>query len=92
LHKVVWSEEARRDIRDITEYIMAFNPAAASRLSIRLVAVADSLNDFPDRGRPGPYGTREMTTVRPYILRYRVNGDIVEIIHVRHMARGNDMD
>ena len=33
-----------------------------------------------------------MVTVRPYILRYRVTGDIVEIIHVRHMARDNEAD
>lgn len=88
--RVIWSQEARRDIKDITDYITAFNPHAAERLANRLVSVVDSLATFPKRGRPGPYGSREMTAVRPYILRYRVIGDTVEIVQIRHMARSED--
>jgi toxin ParE1/3/4 len=90
--RVIWSIRAISDLDEIIEYLEAFNPAAAGQIGGRLITVANSLSTFPERGRPSPFGTCEMVTVRPYILRYRVTGDIVEIIHVRHMARDNEAD
>jgi plasmid stabilization system protein ParE len=43
---------------------------------------------FPHRGRPVP-GTdkRELVTAYPYIIRYRIVGDVVRILRVRHTSR-----
>jgi plasmid stabilization system protein ParE len=68
-------------------YISAFNPLAAARLGERLIEVADSLAEYSERGRDAGDGRREMTTVWPYILRYRVEGDAVIILRIRHGAR-----
>jgi toxin ParE1/3/4 len=71
-------------------YVAAFNPAAAERLGQKLIAVADSLAEFSERGRSAGKGLREMTTVWPYILRYRVEADRVIILRVRHGARDEE--
>ena len=85
---VVWTLAALVDLKDIRRYIGAFNPQAAQRIAARLISVSSSLVDLPDRGRP-VLGTdlREVTVVPPYIIRYRVAGDLVLILRVRHGRR-----
>ncbi len=87
VRRLIWSPAARDDLIDIQTYIAEFNPAVARRLFIKLVPVGQSLLDFPDRGRPIGRGRREITLTRPYILRYVVVGDDVDILSVRHAAR-----
>jgi len=87
LRKIVWTEEAISHLEAILAYVSAFNPGAASRLGERLIAVADSLAAFSERGRDAGEGRREMTSVWPYILRYRVKSDTVIILRIRHGAR-----
>ena len=86
MYRIVWTDEAVGHLEAIVAYIAAFNPIAATRLGERLIAVADSLAEFPERGRDAGEGRREMTTVRPYVLRYRVEADRVIILRVRHTA------
>jgi toxin ParE1/3/4 len=88
LTTVVWTFSALADVADIRRYIGTFNPPAAQRIAARLIAVGNALVNFPDRGRPVP-GTdlREATVVYPYIIRYRVDGDRVLILRVRHGMR-----
>ena len=87
MRRIVWTEDAVAHLEAIVTYIEAFNPAAARRLGERLIELADSLAEFPDRGRPAGNGLREMTTVWPYILRYRVEPERVIILRIRHGAR-----
>jgi addiction module RelE/StbE family toxin len=84
---VVWTEEAVAHLEAIVEYVEAFNPGAARRLGERLIEAADSLAEFPERGRDAGEGRREIVTVWPYILRYRVEPERVVILRVRHGAR-----
>ena len=53
-----------------------------------LVEAGNALEHFPHRGRPVP-GTdkRELVTAYPYIIRYRIVGNTVRILRVRHTAR-----
>jgi addiction module RelE/StbE family toxin len=88
LTSVVWTVSALRDLEDIRRYIGTFNPVAARRVAARLIAAGNGLLDFPDRGRPVPdTDLREATVVYPYIIRYRVHGDRVLILRVRHGMR-----
>ncbi|MEN2711314.1 type II toxin-antitoxin system RelE/ParE family toxin [Sphingomonas sp. NPDC092331] len=87
MRKIVWTEEAISHLEAILAYVSAFNPGAASRLGERLIAVADGLAEFSERGRDAGEGRREMTSVWPYILRYRVEGNTVIILRIRHGAR-----
>jgi toxin ParE1/3/4 len=90
LRKIVWTNEAIEHLEAIVAYISAFNPAAAMRLGERLIEVADGLAEFSERGRDVGGGLREMTTVWPYVLRYRVTGDAVIILRIRHGARDEE--
>lgn len=87
MRRIVWTDEAVGNLEAIVTYISAFNPAAAARLAERLIAVADSLAEFSERGRDAGEGRREMTIVWPYVLRYRVSGDAVFILRIRHGAQ-----
>jgi toxin ParE1/3/4 len=75
-------------LRQIRRYIGEQNPAAASRVAAQLVAACDRLEYLPERGRPGRIvGTRELVSVRPYVIVYRINKETVEILRVWHGAQ-----
>ena len=84
---------ALADLAAIRTYIGERNPAAASRVAAQLVAACDRLEHLPERRRPGLVeGTREVTSIWPYVIVYRIMPASVEIIRVWHGAqnRGDD--
>jgi toxin ParE1/3/4 len=87
LYRIVWTDEAVSQLEAIVAYVGAVNPAAAERLGRRLVALADSLEIYPNRGREVGQGRQDISVVWPYIMRYRVEGDTVLILRIRHGAR-----
>jgi plasmid stabilization system protein ParE len=52
--RVIWAPEALSGIELARSYMARFNPVAADRLAERLRSAGDSLNQFPNRGRPQP--------------------------------------
>ncbi len=87
MRRVVWTARARDGLHRIEAYIALFKPRAGARLAERLIAVADSLVDLPERGREVAGGVCLIAAVRPYLLRYRVVEATVIIPRVRHAAR-----
>lgn len=85
--EIVWTPEAADNLDAIVAYIELFHPPAATRMAERLIALADSLAEFPERGRDAGEGRREMTIIPPYILRYRVEAKRVIILRIRHGMR-----
>lgn len=87
--RIVWTEPARRDLRDIYLYIAQDNPYAARALQNEIWRRVTLLQDNPQLGRPGRVeGTRELVMGdSPYILPYRVRHERVEILAVFHGAR-----
>ncbi len=73
-----------RRLEDIRERIAADNPTAASRRIERIRAAVMLLAAAPALGRPGRVaGTRELVVPdTPYIVPYRVKGDVVQIITI----------
>jgi len=59
------------------------------RLADRLKRAAESLSEHPYRGRPVG-GLRELVAIPPYIIRYQVGVDTVEIVRIKHAAQAND--
>ena len=85
--QVRWSAAALADLQRIRSYIADFNPWAASRLAVQVLAAAESLERLPRRGRLGlEPGSRELVAVYPYVIVYRVT-DVVEISRVWHGAQ-----
>jgi addiction module RelE/StbE family toxin len=68
---LVWSDNARKDVREAIGYIADRNPAAAERLNQAIEACAEQLPDHPFMYRPGRVpGTREAVVHPNYILVY----------------------
>jgi toxin ParE1/3/4 len=86
--RVVWTREALSNIELIRAYIQQFDPGAAQRMARRLIEAGDSLREFPERGRLVADGRRELPTVPPYIIRYRIEADRVFILRIRHGRQG----
>jgi plasmid stabilization system protein ParE len=86
--RVVWSPAALREVERVFDYLAAFNPRAAAAVSAALIEAGDSLENFPYRGRQVPRSQmREILTAYPYLIRYRIVGETVRILRVRHTAR-----
>ena len=62
---------------------------AASRVATKIHDAVAHLVDHPAMGRPGRIpGTRELIVPGlPYIVPYRIRGEVVEILSVFHAAR-----
>ena len=87
--RLLWFSLAVDDLQELREYIARDNPEAARDAASRILEAASVLEKQPAIGRPGRVpGTREMiVSGTPYIIPYRVRGNIVEILRVFHAAR-----
>ncbi len=90
LMRVRWTEPAVRDLTAICDYIEQHDsPPVARTVALRIVEGAESLVNFPRRGRPGSDpGTRELVLAgSPWLVIYSVNDDAVEILRILHGAQ-----
>lgn len=86
--RLVWTEPASLDRKEIREYIAQDNPAAALALDELILEKASRLIDHPGLGRPGRVtGTRELIAHQNYILIYDITQDLVRVLRVLHAAR-----
>jgi addiction module RelE/StbE family toxin len=88
--KVVFSGQAQAGLRDIALYIARHNPVRARSFVREIQARARAIGEMPrahplvpryaDRGiRRCPY--------RDYLIFYRVDDDVVSVVHIQHAAR-----
>ena len=87
---LLWAPQAKSELEQIYAYISKDDPNAAARLVARIVSVVeDRLTAMPEIGRAGRVpGTRELVIAgTPFIVPYRLSGDIIEIARVYHAAR-----
>jgi len=87
--RVAWQTEAAQDLIGIRQYIAHNNPKAAGDVAQRILATIDYLRDHPGIGRAGKlHGTRELVIPSlPYIVPYRVRGEVIEILGILHTSR-----
>jgi toxin ParE1/3/4 len=85
--QVKFTTSAIADLISIRAYIGKFNPAAAGRMAARLLEAGNSLSDLPERGRAVGRDRRELPVVPPYVIRYRIEGETVLILRIRHGRR-----
>ena len=87
MRRLAWSPRAIADLRAIRDYVAMFNPRAAAELAKRLEDATLPLLDHPAMGRMGRHGVRELATIHPYLIRYRVTDEVIDIVTIRHGAR-----
>jgi plasmid stabilization system protein ParE len=89
--KVVYSPRAIRDLNRIAGYYTAVaerHVAAAVGARIEHVINRLAVNPFSAQRLTKRPGVRVALVLRyPYKIFYRVSGDTIEILHIRHTAR-----
>jgi addiction module RelE/StbE family toxin len=84
-----WTEEAADDLIRIADYLLIHAPGRAPELIRALYDAPSTLLTFPNRGRSGKReGTRELVlTPLPYIVVYKVLGDVIFVVRILHGAQ-----
>lgn len=88
--KVVYTEEALRDIDGISAWLAVHYPGVGAAVEQRIRLVVAHIARWPESMRR----SRRRSDIRvatlgryPYKIFYRVPGDTVEILHIHHAAR-----
>ena len=87
--KLRWLSSALLELDRVHQFIAQENPKAAKQVFTRIRGSTKNLKRFPESGRIGQVpGTRELVVTNlPYIVLYRVSGDVVEILRVFHTSQ-----
>jgi len=87
--QIKWLRTALRNLDEEIAFIAAEDPQAARRTASRILEAVALLENQPGLGRPGRVpGTRELVVLDSrYLIPYRVNRQIIEILRVFHTSR-----
>jgi plasmid stabilization system protein ParE len=91
--KVIWSPRALSDLGEIARFISIASPMAAEKFCLRVIEHAETLGQFPHKGRVVPEKQRENLrelVFPPYRIAYEVQFErgLIEIMTIWHSARG----
>lgn len=86
--KVVYSEQALRDLAKLRSFIAGRNPDAAARVAAALLERLENLGRFPRLGRaagraPEPEALRDVVFGN-YVVRYAPRADVVIVLRIWH--------
>ena len=87
--RVRWLRTALRNLDEEAKYIATNDPDVARIVVQRALGAVGSLAAQPSLGRPGRVpGTRELVVRKTrYVVPYRVQGDVIEVLRVFHTSR-----
>ena len=89
-YKILFTEDALRDLEDILDYIRADNEAAAESFGSALLDHVELLQDFPHIGTAVPQRRNVRKILHsPVQIYYRIDEPkkLIEILHFWHGAR-----
>lgn len=95
MSQIVWLPEALEDIIRLRSFLEDKSPEAANRAAEVIRNGAKLLADFPAIGKPMNDGTGRRELFLPfgtgnYVLRYRMDQEIVVIIRAWHSRENRD--
>lgn len=88
--QVIFASAAIRDLQRIQDFLHQHNPIAAKRAATAIIQSVQMLSQHPHGGRPAqdmPDAYREWVIEfgdSGYLARYRIEGETVVILAVRH--------
>lgn len=88
--KVVYTEEALKDLDAIADWLIVHYPAVAPAVERRIRSIIAHIARWPESSRrsKGRPGVHVVSLGRyPYKIFYRVADDTVQILHIHHAAR-----
>ena len=88
MKRLQWRPLSLADRDAIMEYVARDNPSATIDLDLGFELAAENARQRPKLYKPGRVkGTREIVVRPNYVMVYRANGDLVEILRVLHAAQ-----
>ena len=90
--KLIYTEDAIKDLKRLREFIAKHNPNAALRVAQELINKISLLVDFPHIGTtvklaPSPETVRDMIFGN-YIVRYSIHKETIMVIRIWHGLEG----
>ena len=88
--KILWTEPAIEDLRNLHSYIAKDSNEYASSFVEKIILSVDKLADFPKIGRVVPEADQEMIRellYHNYRIIYRIKNELIEILTVVHGRR-----
>jgi plasmid stabilization system protein ParE len=87
--KIRYSPQAREDLRDIVSYLDERSPVGAENVMRAIYAGIQFLAENPMASQETSLAEIRVKIVRRYNFKifYRIDGNAVELIHIRHAAR-----
>ena len=87
--QVEWLPTALRDLQKLREFLRPHNPDAARKAAILIRKAVSTLEAHPGLGKevedlPGFYDLIIPFVSRGYVLRYRLYGETIFIVALRH--------
>ena len=85
--KIIWSEEALKDIEEIISFISKDSELYAVNFASKIISAVETLRMFPEIGRIVPeYADPKIKEIiyRNYRIVYQIEDRAVEIITVSH--------
>ncbi len=89
MRRVKWLRKALQNLQQAYDYIAEDDPDAAAKVILKMQAGVNQLEEFPMLGYVGRVqGTRELVMANtPYVVIYRVKGNMVQILRVLHHSK-----
>lgn len=88
MYTLEWRALAEKDLEQIVDYIAADNPKRALSFVAELRDKGRLLLANPRMGRIGRVkSTRELVAHPNYIIVYRLAGQVIEVLRVKHVAQ-----
>ncbi|MGX7744865.1 type II toxin-antitoxin system RelE/ParE family toxin [Rhodopseudomonas parapalustris] len=91
--KLVWSDTAIADLERFAEFLHDKHPTIANRVASDIVKRARLIADYPQVGRLGSGGYRELNLPvlnAVYVLRYTFDGERILMLRVFHSREQRD--
>jgi plasmid stabilization system protein ParE len=86
--RIRWTPAAAADLQHISDYLKERHPHYRQSTMRKLYDTVRALKQWPDRGRIGEDGTRELFfPPLPYVAVYRVDDRSIEVLRIFHGAQ-----
>lgn len=88
--KLIWSPKAASDLEEICRFIERDSPHYARLFAQRVIALVESIPEFPKSGRIVPEYQQDdirEKIFQNYRIVYRIKPDAIEIVAITHGAK-----
>ena len=91
--KIIWSQTAAEDLKEIVQYIALDNPDAAANLADHIIQHIETASKLPFSNRAVPERAEDSVReaiLKPYRLIYQVDNkhNAIYVLRIWHASRG----